>query len=630
MKLKIAIPALCAALAALAACTKEIVENPDHNPKPIPIGFDARQTPTTPPGATTRGTVIDDIGDLQLSGGGFDAWTYGNSDVIVDNTGDDYAHVTWDGAGWYYGTPVFWPITKTVTSYAMAPHNANGVTNIADHAGAAPTVSFTLPAPGPDQQDLMFAEPKIYTPGNVPAGGVIPKVFHHALSQVSFRAFKQDGLSDVYVTGIRLSGMHDRGTAPLTVPIVWETNGNEEYTFTASGGLLGAEITVTEIDVKGGDPAQELLDDNIGILFMMPQSLSGKQLEVTYSIGNGTPATKRLPIPTPTGGTNAWAPGGNYVITLGIASDLFVEVFDSTSSYVIEQPGYYYIEVWGGDGGSGEGGAAGGISQRVFGLYEFSADQTINIYVGGAGSNGYRGSGIDKASPGGENGMSDGVGNGSGGYGGGGGRSSGSAASGGDGGGGGAGTFIFSNDLIPPLLVSGGGGGGGGKAYANTNTNGGAGGNGGQANSNGSPGGAGGGTGGGTAGNGQNQGTGGADSWAGQDGTVILFVPYAAGAGGGGGGGGYASDGYGGGNPGGDGDRSSFGTAGAGGGGVGGSSFVSGNINEDSVPGHIDIPGRVNITGGDGYPTLPNPDTRPTSAGRNGYVIISYLGPELP
>jgi len=281
--------------------------------------------------------------------------------------------------------------------------------------------------------------------------------------------------------------------------------------------------------------------------------------------------------------------------------------YTTSTSFTTTVSGYYYIEAWGGNGGSGRGGREGGVSQKIAGLYQLAAGTTVNVYVGTAGAS-TSDTGGGTQPPGGINGssFSNGGNGGNGGTGGGG--------PGGKGGAGGAGTLIFMNGTSFPSnlrLVSGGAGGGGGSASASfgsytpgiggnagaansLGTNGGnAGGNeggyGGLGNGNGNDGGGGGAAGGNADGYG-NGGIGGV----GQNGSGL----YSSGAGGGGAGGGYTT---GGGGAEGGGRSVGLNVAGGGGGGAGGASYLTGTT---SNPGF----------------SLPN-NSRPSV---NGHVVITF------
>jgi len=264
-------------------------------------------------------------------------------------------------------------------------------------------------------------------------------------------------------------------------------------------------------------------------------------------------------------------------------------------------PGYYQIEAWGGDGGnSGSGNylATGGIAQKVTGTFLVNSPTQLTMFVGSMGTDNPS---IRNWQPGGTNG-SGALNVGNGGSGGWGGTAPGLNAEGWGGAGGGSGTFVYlGGTLNSNILLAAGGGGGGGGAATNRGGNGGNGGvqPAGGATTQGINGVAGS----GAAGNlapaattlspNTNGGNGG-DATAGNS-----FGNGGGGSGGGGGGfnfgGGASRGGYGG---------SLGSTSGSGAGGKGGSSYLSGS----------------NIFVNMGQPTHGRP------APRQGAVIVTYLG----
>ncbi len=169
----------------------------------------------------------------------------------------------------------------------------------------------------------------------------------------------------------------------------------------------------------------------------------------------------------------------------GETDDFIVQVVDegaiifnyTNSEQVAEAPisGYYYISVWGGNGGAGGRGQSGslsqspgGVSEEVSGVFYFNKGDKIYIYVGGAGGDAPGGDGTGAGRPGGVNGL----GHGNGGSGGNGYKSGIMNGYSGAGGGGGAGTFILtqSGNVNSILLASGGGGGAGGGSGNTTGT----------------------------------------------------------------------------------------------------------------------------------------------------------------
>ncbi len=475
MKMKTIIPALLAALVwGLGSCAPETVEWGGGTNTSVPVGFAARSVTSLEEGGVTRGEVIADASGL-AAGGGFDVWTYhhagewattADAELLVDGAAsvpggpDDHAHVESDddGDNWSYGPqPVFWPEGRSVSSFALAPKDAPGVA-VTPSTGETPSVAITLPVPGPARVDLMFAKALTDLTASG-SGGRITERFSHALARVNFLAFKSTSLagSEVVVTAIRFVDIYESGTAQLTTPAVWTTTGQPqtiEFT-TANSRLAGGEIAA-----PAAEDAHHLLSTAVGELFVLPQPLAKEQLEISYTI-DGVEKTKSMSALTE---TTALAAGHTYTCIVGIKGDVAddpVVIDDGGGDVEITADGYYYIEAWGGDGGDGAGGGgAGGVAQKTATVYltgndnaDFDISKDIQIFLGTAGAHGVAGAG----GAGGTNGTPFGDG-GSGGNGG--------PEGGGGGGGGGAATLIMlgtASALSDVELVAGGAGGGGGR-----------------------------------------------------------------------------------------------------------------------------------------------------------------------
>lgn len=387
----------------------------------------------------------------------------------------------------------------------------------------------------------------------------------------------------------------------ITMTVGSELNNNTRingtmvyHPFDSTYTLSGGSNSVT-INISGGGL---IAGSGDAVYFPMPvKDLSGQTLTFTFTSASGNNSYRE--IKTSASGVN-FERGKIHRIRLAPSAQYATGV-----QFTVTKTGFYYIEAWGGDGGTGgrsyQNAAQGAVgrSQKISGVYYLNKGVSLSLYIGSAGVS-KTGSNQDGSGAGGSGGTN-GLSYGSGGAGGQGyrhtillGQYSGA------GGGGGAGTFIFAGGTTLPdnvLIVSGGGGGSGGgsgnsdRAYS-TGGAGGAGGPGGDTSGNGSQATNSGGAGSTTFNSGVNGGNGS------NGGSGSIFT--APGGGGGGGGGGYSYGGNGGtgGQAGGNSDSK------GGGGGKGGQSYITGTY-----------------TGNHGK-ILPVGNTRPNN---NGHVIITFL-----
>lgn len=373
----------------------------------------------------------------------FQVWTYGhdgnwpgtNANLIISGNVERSTPHPVTGSVWDYGTPMLWPgMGKAVSSFAYAPADAADVlSSVVDNV---PEISYTIPTDVNNQVDLLFATTFDRTGPNP-----IPMTFRHALSQIRLQAVKGAGMSQgVFVESVTFHDLYSTGTASIGEPIGWNTDGptaNYPFEFDSATPLSS---TATPIVPDGG------------AIFLMPQT-NEITISVKYSVDGGTSQSWQSdPI------SIDWAPGNVYTYTLNIGDNRVV--FDQDETYTIDKPGYYYIEAWGGDGGSSYGSDNGGEGGYKAGLFYFEQDDLpidLEIVIGGKGGDGTN---DQFAAP--DGGGSSAIGKGgNGGNGGGNGSNSQPDHYGlsGAGGGGASGIMDETNNV---WLAAGGGGGGGG------------------------------------------------------------------------------------------------------------------------------------------------------------------------
>jgi hypothetical protein len=447
-----------------------------------------------------------------------------------------------------------------------------------------PQISHTVSTDVAEQVDLLIACTKDA------ASGPIEMKFHHALSQIKLQAVKDATLDDkvVVVTGLTFKNLYSVGTASLgheTLPdTLWTPNGSAEteYVFTNLNGLKAATV------LPNGVTPFDLNSENI---FLLPQEAE-VVMEINYTVAGESKSWASQPLGI------AWKPGKSYTYAFRIGEDeveFDYQDFLTSEAFTVPKTGYYYIEAWGGDGGNGgnsrtgnvinsKAGGNGGLGAHKAGLYYFTEGQLLQVQVGGAGGNGANAD-TDNIATSGAMGLATYFG--SGGAGGNGKVNPGGNGGGGGGGGGAAsGVLLGSTDLSNIILVAAGGGGGGGAGSS------GIGGAGGIGDADGYKGGSGGSSG-GTPGR--------AGMASGPNGNVGIDGTSNGVGGAGGGGGGYVGGGS---------VATASSSRGSPGGG-GGLSYAGGTS-------YVEDGGELNITN----PRMDN--------GGDGYVIITFVGEELP
>jgi hypothetical protein len=278
---------------------------------------------------------------------------------------------------------------------------------------------------------------------------------------------------------------------------------------------LFANVTVSSLTMTvtgGGTPAQDMINGTYiydiaaetGSFVSGSGSNSISLSGLNLNIGNGDKLYIPMPAKTFTGQTftftctfNNLATGNSYSTSVtGTPASWEFErgeinpiriapakaIYTANETFTVSHTGYYYIEVWGGNGGNGGdtnnsglfvyngSGADGGESLPIRGVYKLNANTPLFVQVGTAGANGENGRGDTDDTgnaAGGTNGIS--LGYGASGGAGGGARYNNynwGSISGAGGGGGGAASMVFitNNSAVSNIIIASGGGGGGGGA----------------------------------------------------------------------------------------------------------------------------------------------------------------------
>ncbi len=272
----------------------------------------------------TRGSVVDTEAKM-ASVGMYCAhtlladWSTSTSFDKMSNNKFTYSSAEWvwntsDNDGIDQPTWGHSSLAEKYTFFAYAPHSSDvsDARLTANLVSAQPELSFTVTPNIAEQEDLMVAKPrKDIHPQSF---GKVTMMFNHALTKVSFSV---KGINTRKIKSITIKDVHNSGTQTfMDVEPYFEwsnQSGSQDYTIsTAEDGGNGAILDVTpNVDEN---ITTSLTADN-GYLFMLPQDISGKTIEVVTVDLDGTHSdTEALTIPD----QSAWTQSKhvNYVITI--------------------------------------------------------------------------------------------------------------------------------------------------------------------------------------------------------------------------------------------------------------------------------------------------------------------------
>ena len=221
-------------------------------------------------------------------------------DVVVAKSSE-----TWGYDGTYY-----WPLTGNVQFFATAPAQTLNIT-----AAGYPTFDYTVKAATDSQEDLIAAN----VIDKTKESGAIVLPFQHLLTQVNFSI--KGGTPDFVYTVTKLTLKGIKNTATFTfdgadTAGAWgtPTATTAEYTFTGS-----KEVAPT---TKAPDAITAFEETDKALFMLMPQTLDGATLEITYTAAPSSKPTeytyndtKKLNL------TGDWGMGKNIRYTLVLTND---------------------------------------------------------------------------------------------------------------------------------------------------------------------------------------------------------------------------------------------------------------------------------------------------------------------
>ena len=220
---------------------------------------------------------------------------------------------------WYPEEKFYWPGVKTLNFYAWYPHaaNAEGLTVSGADQNGAPTLHYIVPDDVKKQMDVMTA-----VASDQSELEAIPLTFNHALAAVKFVA--GNDLPNCVVKSIKLYGLQFEGTYDIGTS-TWTDVKPAKKDFTVTWGDKAVEGTV-------GSPVTA--EDET--FFMMPQTLNGASVEVTFKDTDNSEFTVGATL------TGTWEKGYTYTykisfhnnIELDLSKDVFVASGDDAVIYV--------------------------------------------------------------------------------------------------------------------------------------------------------------------------------------------------------------------------------------------------------------------------------------------------------
>lgn len=198
----------------------------------------------------TRGTALNEVSHLVETQNGFDLYAFladGNQFMGgVDDSGNNDG-VAFQGSGtdtyvWNYvkeSEMRFWSETEqNITFYAVSPMNEITTGSTFTNSGSlkktltaeSQTLEYTVPTTCSEQVDLMYAvtEPLSPTSGTHLENGVDLQ-FHHALSQIVFKAKTESGLLSADITEIKINNLYGSGTFDIQKGINYINDENSEF-----------------------------------------------------------------------------------------------------------------------------------------------------------------------------------------------------------------------------------------------------------------------------------------------------------------------------------------------------------------------------------------------------------------
>lgn len=223
----------------------------------------------------------------------------------------------------------YWPTSGYVTFFGYSPAT---IDSYSKSDAAAPTLTYTVNSTIASQEDLLVTqETKSATDDR---NSTVSLKFTHALTQVYFKLIGEDANLTYAVNSIAIKGVKDEGK--YTYGVGWDTTSDAtlaNYTIEFKPDALSLAGKADTNSTKDAD--YEILTASDQLMLLMPQTLNGVTIEVTYSATKSgvevhsasTPVSKTL--------TGSWSPKDKVVYKLILKGDK-IEIegeIDATSEW---------------------------------------------------------------------------------------------------------------------------------------------------------------------------------------------------------------------------------------------------------------------------------------------------------
>ena len=258
--------------------SRVLVEYNPNDPSSVGLSMtvvDGIETPKSNLPAT-KGTQVTQKEQLTA----FDVASYFFADAAAEDGSFVFEDIVSDGVNTTNKT-YYWPSfgeMNFIATYPVGLFGENGIKSIADADGHLQSFSYTIPETVADQQDIMIA---VTNDVDCTAGGQVPLQFKHLLSAVQFKVGK--------MVATRINSLTISGVKGGAVTMTYDS-ANDKWNYQSSSNnvsyspiYLVAEDT-PNVDTYGMAEGNYITsNDNNLVMFVMPQTLDGATLSLSYT-----------------------------------------------------------------------------------------------------------------------------------------------------------------------------------------------------------------------------------------------------------------------------------------------------------------------------------------------------------